>query len=193
MKRKYLLAYNLLLAIGWAAFLIRELLSGFSMDGTSLLLLNICQGAAALEIIHAALKWVSSPVLTTFIQVFSRILVLVFINVIAQDDLIRIFGISGVALVTIAWGITEIIRYSYYLASLLNKEIYWLTFSRYTLFIALYPIGVVGEWMILLSVMKMNNWDLNAINIFLGVVMLTYLPFFPKLYMYMWRQRGKKL
>jgi len=193
MKRNYLLVYNLLLAIGWALFLLHELLNGFMMDGISLLLLNICQGMAALEILHAFFKWVSSPVFTTFIQVFSRLLVLVFVNLLAPDELIRVFGFSGVLLITIAWGVTEIVRYSYYLSSLLNREIYALTFSRYTFFILLYPIGVIGEWMILLSVMQRNQWEWNVINILLGIILLTYFPFFPKLYWYMWNQRKKKL
>ncbi|HXH17565.1 MAG TPA: protein tyrosine phosphatase-like domain-containing protein [Chitinophagales bacterium] len=193
MKRNYLIAYNLILAIGWAAFVGGELLNGFAMDAVSLLLLNICQGAAVLEIVHAARGWVSSPVFTTFIQVFSRLFVLVFINLLSQSELIRVFGITGVTLVTLAWGITEMVRYSYYFVSLLNKQIQWLTFLRYTLFIGLYPMGVSGEWMILLSAMKANDWSLNAMNIFLGIVLLSYLPFFPKLYMYMWRQRKKKV
>ena len=193
MKRIYLITYNLLLAIGWSIFLIRELKTGFAMDSTSLLLLNICQGAAILEIGHVAIGWVKSPLFTTSIQVFSRLFVLVLINIVPTDELIGFFGITGVLLVTIAWGVTEIVRYGYYLSSLLDKEKEWLTFLRYTLFIVLYPIGVLGEWLILLSVMKMNNWDWNIVNIFLGAVLLSYLPFFPKLYMYMWKQRGKKL
>src|SRR5688500_12333936 len=124
MKQKYLLAYNLLLALGWAFFFIREIALGFPMDATSLLLLNICQGAAALEILHAALKWVNSPVFTTFIQVFSRIFVLVWINLLPPDALIEIGGVNGVVLVTIAWSITEIIRYSFYFFTLLGKEVY---------------------------------------------------------------------
>jgi very-long-chain (3R)-3-hydroxyacyl-CoA dehydratase len=182
-----------LLAVGWAIFLIRELANGFAMDTTSLLLLNICQGAAVLEIVHVAIKWVKSPLFTTFIQVVSRVFVLVFINIVPREELIRIFGVTGVALVTVAWGITEVVRYSYYSSSLLGKEISILTYLRYTLFIILYPIGVCGEWLILLSVMKENNWELNIINIFMGIVLLTYIPFFPKLYMYMWNQRGRKI
>lgn len=193
MKTKYLLAYNLLLAIGWAVFLIRELATGFAMDGTSLLLLNICQGAAVLEIVHVVVKWVKSPIFTTFIQVFSRVFVLVFINIVPGEGLIRISGITGVALITIAWGITEIVRYAYYFSSLLEGETGWLTYLRYTLFIALYPIGVCGEWLILLSVMRMNSWGFNAINAIMGIILLSYLPFFPKLYRYMWKQRGKKI
>ena len=196
MKQKYLLAYNLLLTIGWTVFFVREIFSGFQMDATSLLLLNICQGAAALEVVHAALKWVSSPVFTTFIQVFSRIFVLVWINILISDldSLIQIFfGVNGVVLVTIAWSITEIVRYSLYFFTLLQKKIRWLTYLRYTLFIALYPLGVTGEWLILLSILKLNVWALTPMNIFIGIIMLTYFPFFPKLYLYMWQQRKKKI
>ena len=193
MKQKYLLAYNLLLAIGWAVFLLMQLLNGFEMNSTSLLLLNICQGAAALEILHAALRWVSSPVFTTFIQVFSRIFVLVWINLLPADLLITIAGINGVMLVTVAWSITEIIRYSLYFFTLLQKEIPWLTYLRYTLFIVLYPLGVTGEWLILLSIFKQNAWAFTPMNIFIGIILLTYFPFFPKLYLYMWAQRKKKL
>lgn len=195
MKQKYLLVYNLLLAIGWTVFFVREISGGFQMDVTSLLLLNICQGAAALEIVHAALKWVSSPVFTTFIQVFSRIFVLVWINILISDSdsLIKILGVNGVILVTIAWSITEIVRYSLYFFTLLQKEISWLTYLRYTLFIVLYPLGVTGEWLILLSILKLSAWGFTPVNIFIGIILLTYLPFFPKLYLYMWQQRKKKI
>ena len=193
MKHKYLLAYNLLLAIGWTIFFVREVVGGFPMDATSLLLLNICQGAAVLEILHAALKWVSSPVFTTFIQVFSRIFVLVWINILPEDSLIKIMEVDGVVLVTIAWSITEIVRYSLYFFTLLQKEISWLTYLRYTLFIVLYPMGVTGEWLILLSILKLNAWAFTPINIFIGIILLTYFPFFPKLYLYMWQQRRKKI
>ncbi len=193
MKKKYLLAYNALLALGWAVFLIREIINGFSLDATSLLLLNICQGAAVLEILHAALKWVSSPVFTTLIQVFSRIFVLVFINLLARNEMISFAGIDGVMMITVAWGVTEIIRYSFYFFSLRNSEIKALTFLRYTLFIGLYPLGVTGEWLILLSVMKSSGWVFSPLNIFIGIALLSYIPFFPKLYLYMWKQRRKKV
>lgn len=193
MRQQYLLAYNLALAFGWALFLLLQLLNGFELSAASLLLLNTCQAAAALEILHAALKWVSSPVFTTFIQVFSRIFVLIWINLLPADSLITVLGMNGVMLVTVVWSLTEIIRYSLYFFTLLQKEIKWLIYLRYTLFIVLYPLGVTGEWLILLSVLKQNAWAFTLINIFIGIILLTYFPFFPKLYLYMWTQRKKKL
>lgn len=76
--------------------------------------------------------------------------------------------------------------------------------SRYTTFIALYPIGVTGEllcqWAALpviartgaYSVAMPNAW--NAIFNFYGVliaIMLSYIPIFPQLYLHMFAQRRK--
>ena len=193
MKRAYLLAYNFLLFVGWTLFFFSQVAVGFQMNASSLMLLNIFQLAAILEIGHAALGWVRSPVSTAFIQVFSRVFVLYWINVIPFGDQIDLLGISGLQLITIAWGITEMIRYSFYFFSLLNIELKWLTFLRYTLFIVLYPLGVSGEFLILFSQFKLTGFELSFINALLGIVMLSYFYFFPQLYGYMFKQRRKRL
>lgn len=193
MKKNYLLVYNLILFAGWAIFFLYQLYSGLRMNSLSLWLLNIFQLAAILEIVHAALRWVKSPVSTAFVQVFSRVFVLYWINVIPFDQQLTILGVSGLHLITIAWGVTEMVRYSFYFFSLLNIEIQSLTFLRYSLFIALYPIGVLGEWLILISQMNLTNFEFSVLNFLLGIVMLSYFYFFPKLYGYMLKQRKIKL
>jgi very-long-chain (3R)-3-hydroxyacyl-CoA dehydratase len=75
----YLGAYNGIAFLAWAAYLVCFLAAGFQLDAPSLYLLNIAQGLAFLEIVHALLKWVKSPVLSTAAQVASRLLVLVLI------------------------------------------------------------------------------------------------------------------
>ena len=193
MKKTYLIAYNTLLFLGWGVFLIYQIVHGFQMDRFSLILLNICQISAVLEIIHAALKWVKTPVFTSAIQIFSRVFVLIFINLIPPEQQFTLLNISGVQLVTVAWGVTEIVRYSFYATSLVSKNIYALSFLRYTLFIVLYPTGVFGEWLILFSQMQINGFEISLFNAFLVVVVLAYFIFFPRLYMYMFQQRKKKL
>jgi hypothetical protein len=47
--------------------------------------------------------------------------------------------------------------------------------------------------MIMVSVLKMSGWEISVINGVIVVVLLSYIPFFPKLYGYMWSQRRKKL
>ena len=41
--------------------------------------------------------------------------------------------------------ITEVVRYSFYALNLFKIDVPPLTFLRYTMFLALYPLGVLGE------------------------------------------------
>jgi very-long-chain (3R)-3-hydroxyacyl-CoA dehydratase len=191
--KTYLKAYNLLLGVGWGVFLVYFLLQGMALSDYSLMLLNVCQVAALLEIVHAGLKWTSSPVVTTALQVFSRVFVLYWINVIPADRQIELLDISGITIVSLAWGVTEVVRYNYYFFTLLNKPLQVLHYLRYTLFIILYPLGITGEGMIMLSALKVNEWQISLTNGIIVIVLLSYIPFFPKLYGYMWKQRRKKL
>lgn len=191
--KTYLKAYNLILCLSWSALLIWYIYSGFELDKTGMLLLNFSQGAAVLEILHAVLKWVSSPVATTTIQVFSRIFVLALINLLAADEYFVIGGVTGVHLIMFAWSITEIIRYGYYFTVLIGNESPTLLKLRYTTFIILYPTGLAGELLIVYSWTKKDGFHLDAQDIAFGVIVLMYVIFFPKMYMHMWSQRKKKL
>lgn len=189
----YLKSYNIILCLGWAALLVWYLAKGLKFDDTALLLLNVFQGLAILEIFHALLKWVSSPVMTTVIQVSSRLFVLVLINLLGSDEYFSIAGVNGLHLIMFAWSITEVIRYGFYFTGLIDNESKLLLTLRYTTFIFLYPMGVTGELLIVYSWMKKDglNWDVQDI-VFCGIVLL-YVIFFPKMYMHMWSQRKKKL
>lgn len=50
-----------------------------------------------------------------------------------------------VAAMLTAWSLSEVIRYPWYAANTVQSCPFWLTWLRYTAFIPLYPIGVVGE------------------------------------------------
>ena len=106
----------------------------------------------------------------------------------------------------LAWSITEIIRYSYYTASLINVKIGFLTWLRYTLFIILYPIGAGSELLCIfkafpeMSSYKPYDVEMpNRLNFTLRfqyvvlLIVLSYLPGFPQLYCYMFSQRKKIL
>ena len=163
------------------------------MDGWVWKVLVFAQGAAILEIVHAKLKLVPSPVMTTALQVSSRLfvlLLLIFFHEVTTDS---VPGRMGTQFIIVAWGITEIIRYSHYAFQLIPKKADILLWLRYTLFYVLYPIGVVGELLIIFSVidLALSSW---LLKIFLfGLVFIIYLIFFPRMYRYMIRQRRKKL
>lgn len=204
----YLILYNLVQAIGWTAITVK-MIAHLTLRETYVglydeirFLLNIFQTLAVLEILHAAVGLVrSNPVLTGF-QVMSRVYLvwgIVYVVKESQDQL-------GVLLVSIAWCITEVVRYSFYSGSLIQYTPYPLQFARYTLFIVLYPMGVTGELLSIYSslphVKERNIWSLSLPNVAnisfsyyyaLIVIMLAYVVIFPQLYLHMFGQRKKVL
>ncbi|HLP53264.1 MAG TPA: protein tyrosine phosphatase-like domain-containing protein [Chitinophagales bacterium] len=191
--RTYLAAYNAIAFLFWAGFLVCYLASSLQMSATSLMLLNIAQGMALLEILHALLKWVKSPVGSTIAQVASRIMVLVFINLfIYKYADVTVFRL-GVLTVSFAWTITELIRYSFYFFALFGRQFNTLLWMRYSFFILLYPIGVTGEWLILITPLAANGITLSIYTGFLAVTLVAYVYYFPVLYGYMFKQRKVKV
>ena len=191
--KNYLVAYNFVAFACWATYLVFFLGAGLELTNFNLLLLNIAQGIALLEIVHALLKWVKSPIASTFVQVFSRILVLVFINIFLPDYADLFIFRAGVMIVSVAWGITELLRYSLYFCSLFDKHIAAIIWMRYSFFIVLYPMGVTGEWFILLAPTAANGFTIGGYSIFLALCLFAYIYYFPVLYKYMWKQRKSKI
>ena len=189
----YLAAYNLTAFIFWGVFLLNYFLSGYVMNHCNLMLLNIAQGMAVLEIVHVLLKWVKSPVASTVAQVFSRILVLVMINVFIKNEPLSVVTNTGILIVSLAWGITELVRYSLYFLQLFGKQPAFLLWMRYSFFVVLYPLGVTGEWAILITPLITDGITFTAYTVFLIVAAIAYIYYFPVLYKYMWKQRGIKL
>ncbi len=188
----WLLTYNILAFLAWLFFLLSVSHYDLTLNKQVLWLLNIAQILAVFEIIHVALKWVKSPLLTTILQVSSRLIILLFINIIPTEQLGSI-GWMGFRLVALAWGITEVIRYAYYATLLKNKVPKLILWLRYTLFIILYPTGVTGEMLIVYRYAELGGWQISIVNVLLVGLVLSYVVFFPKLYMYMWKQRKIKL
>ena len=82
-KDLYLIAYNAGCMAGWGYALVlgvAALAAGGSLSGTWKVMdpfLSIAQWAMFMEIVHAATGAVRSPVMTTFMQVMSRIILVV--------------------------------------------------------------------------------------------------------------------
>jgi very-long-chain (3R)-3-hydroxyacyl-CoA dehydratase len=94
-KEMYLIVYNICACVGWSVVLasaLQTLAKGVPEDGLWEALSNVyateglaavltySQTAALLEILHAAVGLVRSPVVVTAMQVMSRIVALVAIN-----------------------------------------------------------------------------------------------------------------
>ena len=61
------------------------------------------------------MKIVSSPVLTTVKQLGSRFMVVVLIDLLKSEEYFSLGGITGLHLIMFAWGITEVVRYSFFI------------------------------------------------------------------------------
>uniref|UniRef100_A0A0N5AIN9 Very-long-chain (3R)-3-hydroxyacyl-CoA dehydratase n=1 Tax=Syphacia muris TaxID=451379 RepID=A0A0N5AIN9_9BILA len=164
--------------------------------------LQFFQTLALLEVVHSAIGLVRSPVVTTIKQVTSRIVVVWLLLYVVRTSRHSI----GVPLILIAWPVTEVIRYSFYALTLINKVPWVLKWMRYTFFIVLYPVGALGEILIALAALpeiavkkhltlEMPN-NLNCAFSFWWFIALgaAYYPIgFPPMYFYMFKQRNKAL
>ncbi len=193
MKRIWLIAFNVITLFAWSVFFAHALLHGLAIDGQSLLLLTIAQALAVFEVMNAVLGLAGANWLLTAMQVFSRLLIVFLLNWIPLELLSELNLYSGFALITVAWSVTEIVRALFYLTEIWKRPVKAVTFSRYTFFIFLYPMGVAGEFMVMFSFWEWRLFELNVINLVLAGVALSYFVFFPKLYGHMWKQRKKKL
>jgi len=97
-----------------------------------------------------------------------------------------------------------VIRYGYYALGLTGWNSSLVTWLRYTLFVVLYPMGVTGElWCCMASIPTIkaeNPFSVtmpNSLNVTFNFhvaligIMLSYIPFFPQLYLHMFSQRRK--
>jgi len=193
MKRMWLIAFNVFTLMAWVLFFVHASLHGLTADGQSVLMLDLAQGLAIFEVLNAVLGLAGANWLLTAMQVGSRLLIVVLLNWIPMELLLEKGFLSGFAVVSIAWSVTEIVRALFYLTELQSKPSRPITFARYTFFIFLYPIGVAGEFLVMHTFISWRNYQLDLINLALGIVAASYFVFFPKLYGHMLKQRKKKL
>lgn len=197
----WLFLYNLLQAGGWGYMAALTYLH-VSADASAPLwpvlagLLPLCQYAAGLEVVHAALGMVRSPVGSTLMQVFSRYLVVYVLQICGEEGGPR--DIIFFRMVCVAWCTVEVIRYSFYACNCLGLSIYPLTWLRYSAFIVLYPLGVSGEigclWASIPALQNVTLMGPVTLGAFIKFVVLPgYLPGLPILYSYMVAQRTKAL
>lgn len=186
----YLVAYNMMCLALWSLAFVTGL-KGYSRKGLggvwgeSGSFVLVGQFAMVLEIVHAVLGLVRSPVLTTTIQVFSRLWVVV-VPVIGSDCRIGDEKMPG--LMVMSWASVEVVRYSFYLSSLLLAKVpYGLFWLRYTVFYVLYPTGITGE--LGTAMLGQECFEEEKYAWVISVIMAGYLPGSPFMYMNMVKNR----
>uniref|UniRef100_A0A7S2SAM4 very-long-chain (3R)-3-hydroxyacyl-CoA dehydratase n=1 Tax=Eucampia antarctica TaxID=49252 RepID=A0A7S2SAM4_9STRA len=194
----YLLLYNSACCIGWAWILALSVPSVFStiisspleignvlasvynIDGVAKTLIMV-QSAALLEIVHACVGFVRSPIIVTAMQVGSRIVALYAITHSPESQVQ-----FGAGLMILSWSMVEVPRYLFYVFALITGDatkktpfiVFWL---RYSLFGVLYPTGITGELTVFLAAAK-DPVFLNAYGEQFASLMYYYIMFFPVIY-----------
>ncbi|KXS19800.1 PTPLA-domain-containing protein [Gonapodya prolifera JEL478] len=197
--RAYLVAYNVASLAGWG-YMVFKTVKHFFVEGGSTAdlfektgeLTILVQTGALLEIAHSLFGFVRSPVSTTAIQVSSRILL--------TWGVLKLFGdhtevtqYPAYTSMTLAWGVTEIIRYSFYALGLLGDGMIpsWLTWMRYTTFYLLYPIGAGSEAALLWRSLPFAKSYSSALYYTYFGLLVIYPPGLLQMYTYMIGQRAK--
>ncbi|EAW10476.1 protein tyrosine phosphatase-like domain-containing protein [Aspergillus clavatus NRRL 1] len=223
LTRLYLLAYNTISFGLWAICTVRGAMLALSFAPSGHLpavfhhvyspLLTTTQSLAFLEVLHSLLGIVRAPVVTTAMQVASRLLLVWGVMYLFHDRGDGQGGIVGgdfhEALpqgpgakvgdyafmgCLSAWGITECIRYGFFALQVWGSGVpSWWTWLRYNTFYVLYPLGISSECVMLLKALKpAAEWH-HLYRWFLVANLVIYVPGSYILYTHMIAQRRKVL
>lgn len=215
LTQKYLIAYNAVCLGLWsivtlrAIILIPTLATFGKLEGlyeALFPLLKWTQTIALLEVVHALVGLVRASPLTTAMQVASRILVVWAVLELYPEIVVTTnsFGRSTPGSTTgpiafsgilLAWGITEIIRYGFFVwkAAVSERVPAALTWLRYNTFFVLYPIGISSECLLMYLALAPAAKQGQRIDLLLKVVLVIYVPGSYILYTHMMAQRRKVL
>ncbi|MCJ1442981.1 MAG: hypothetical protein MMC23_003478 [Stictis urceolatum] len=189
-KQQYLIVYNLASAILWFSVLARVLIilpitgPAYVHDGVGTFARWV-QTLAVLEIVHSALGLVRSPLSTTFLQVFSRILL---VWGIVYPFPLQTSPSPFYSSMLIAWSVTEVVRYAFFVQNLRGTVPPALVWLRYNLFYVLYPVGISSECVM----MWKASWATEGLPRFaIWAVLVGYVPGSYVLYTHMIKQRKK--
>ncbi|KAH7038126.1 tyrosine phosphatase-like protein [Microdochium trichocladiopsis] len=199
LKNGYLVLYNAVSAGLWLTVLSRVIATNLlSANGAA----DVCpttgelckwvQTLAGMEVLHSLLGIVRAPFVTTFMQVFSRYAIVWGVTDLFPND--PAIGRSPVySSMLVAWGVTEVVRYSYFALTLSGFEPKFLHWMRYHGFFVLYPLGISSEaWLIWKSVgpaeQAVGEWYSWLL---LAYVVGVYPPSAYILYTHMMAQRRK--
>ncbi|XP_034099449.1 very-long-chain (3R)-3-hydroxyacyl-CoA dehydratase 3 [Drosophila albomicans] len=153
-KKVYLVIYNLAMFVGYLHILIimgvlylrdgtASIKHTYEYVGTSFKFVQLMQ---YMEVMHPIFGYSKGSPLVPFFQISGRNFVL-FLMIEMEP---RMHDKPVVCYVFIIWSLVELVRYPYYVSQLLKRESALLTWLRYTIWIPLYPMGIVCEGVILL-------------------------------------------
>lgn len=166
-------------------------------------ILKFIQLLQFLEVMHPLFGYTKTSTLVSFLQVGGR----AFILLCMIDAEHRMQVKPVVFYLFIVWSTIEVVRYPYYIMRLLNIEIAFLTWLRYTIWIPLYPLGFMCEGIIIMrnipyfeetqkftvSLPNTYNFAFHFPTFMRLYLLVLFLPTIYTLMSHMIRARSKKL
>lgn len=149
LKKGYLFMYNLVQFLGFSWIFVNMTVRLFILGQDSFYdtfhttadMMYFCQMMAVLEVINPLLGLVRTGVYPAMIQVTGRNVILFVIF----GTLEEMQNQPVVFFVFYLWSSIEIFRYPFYMLACMGTEWRLLTWLRYSLWIPLYPLGVLSE------------------------------------------------
>ncbi|KAG0231344.1 hypothetical protein BGW41_002210 [Actinomortierella wolfii] len=194
----YLILYNWASFVAWGYVLVQTLATLAAAKGDYTKVYSVVgdhliwiQTGALLEVVHALIGFVKSPVGTTAMQVASRLLLVWGICWLFPLPEVRNYW--AFTTMTIAWSVTEIIRYSYYALNLVGVQPSFLVWCRYTFFYILYPLGAGSEAVEIWRALPFAPAIAQEYKYFLIAMLCIYPPGFYVMYTHMIGQRRRYL
>ena len=144
-----------------------------------------------ISLANNVLGLVRAPLLTTLMQVASRFLL---VHLIASPPAFPLSTRHSPAYSTmlLAWSVTEVIRYSYFVFSLSGAGVpkLW-TWLRYNTFLVLYPLGISSECWLVYQAIPLASERNELFGYALWAILAIYVPGSYILFSHMLAQRRK--
>lgn len=148
-KKVYLVIYNISMFVGYLYIMavmgvryyrddVGSMAGTYEAVGSAF---KFCQLLQYLEVMHPMFGYTKGSPLVPFLQCSGRAFVL--FAMIEMEP--RMQTKPVVFYLFVIWASIELVRYPYYVSQLVNVEIYILTWLRYTLWVPLYPLGILCE------------------------------------------------
>ncbi|KAF2762750.1 protein tyrosine phosphatase [Pseudovirgaria hyperparasitica] len=193
--KSYLILYNFVSAGLWTVVLARTATIAISAGPDKVFpeldeYVRLVQTGALLEVVHSLVGLVRAPLFTTLMQVASRLLLVwgiayTFPSATAQSP--------TYPSMLVAWSVTEVIRYSYFVFNLVGSIPGALTWLRYNTFFILYPLGITSECWCIYEVIRRGAAKKidQKLEFALWAVLVIYIPGAYILYTHMMKQRRR--
>ncbi|CAH6719663.1 very-long-chain (3R)-3-hydroxyacyl-CoA dehydratase Phs1p [[Candida] jaroonii] len=194
--QKWLIAYNSVSASLWSIVLFNTLFLGtligqpYLFEKTNFVT-TIIQTCALVEVFNALFGIVRASFFTTLMQVYSRLLVVWGIWQFLPESPANSHW--SYITVSIAWSLSEIIKYSFHTTTLKGETPDWLVWLRYSAFLVLYPLGVSSEMIIMYLSLDVGKAVSEYYYYFIWANLVIYIPALVHLYTHLLRQRKKAL